>query len=130
MNAAQADSGGAGRSRFPRAARITASGEIRTLFRRGKRKRTRHLDVFVAASPVSHPRLGLVVPKHRHNSVRRNLVKRRLREIGRTELLPRLAASARPLDLMVRARAEAYGASFSALREELVSVVEELCSGA
>jgi ribonuclease P protein component len=62
--------------------------------------------------------------------VRRNLVKRRLREIGRTELLPRLAASARPLDLMVRARAEAYDASFASLRDELITVVEELCSGA
>jgi ribonuclease P protein component len=105
-----------------------ASGEIRALFRRGKRKRTRHLDVFVAASPVSHARLGLVVPKHRHNSVQRNLVKRRLREIGRTELLPGLAGCARPLDVMVRARAEAYDAPFGALLAELRGVVEELCS--
>jgi ribonuclease P protein component len=122
--------GEAGRYRLPRAARIVASGEIRALFRRGKRKRTRHLDVFVAASPVSHARLGLVVPKHRHNSVQRNLVKRRLREIGRTELLPRLAECSPALDLMVRARVEAYGASFEELRAELRRVVEELCSAA
>ncbi len=120
--------GEAGRYRLPRAARIVASGEIRALFRRGKRKRTRHLDVFVSASPVSHARLGLVVPKHRHNSVQRNLVKRRLREIGRTELLPGLAGCARPLDVMVRARAEAYDAPFDALLAELRGVVEELCS--
>jgi ribonuclease P protein component len=109
--------------------RITASGEIRALFRRGKRKRTRHLDVFVFASPVSHARLGLVVPKHKHNSVQRNLVKRRLREIGRTEILPRLAECGRPLDVMVRTRVEAYDASFDALRAELREVVEGLCSG-
>ena len=117
-----------GRHRLPRAARITASEEIRALFRRGKRKRTRHLDVFVSASPVSRSRLGLVVPKHKQKIVRRNLVKRRLREIGRLELLPRLGAAGLALDLMVRARPEAYGASFEALREELVSLVEELCS--
>ena len=114
--------------RLPRAARITASDEIRALFRRGKRKRTRHLDVFVSASPVSRSRLGLVVPKHKRRIVERNRVKRRLREIGRTEVLPRLAASGRVLDVLVRARPEAYGADFASLREELIEVTEGLCS--
>ena len=82
--------------------------------------------MFVSASPVSRSRLGVVVPKHKQTIVRRNLVKRRLREIGRTELLPRQAGLT--LDLMVRARPEAYGASFEALREELVEVTEALCS--
>ena len=84
--------------------------------------------MFVSASPVSHARLGLVVPKHRRNSVQRNLLKRRLREIGRTELLPRLEQCSLTVDVMVRARVEAYGASFDALREELRALVEELCS--
>ena len=128
MSDAGTKEGEGGRHRLPRAARITASGEILALFRRGKRQRTRHLDVFVAASPVSRSRLGVVVPKHRHRIVERNLVKRRLREIGRTELLPRLAGCDPALDLLVRARAEAYGASFEALREELVRVAEDLCS--
>lgn len=124
-------SAGEGRpNRLPRAARIAASGEIKGLFRRGKRKRTRHLDVFVSASPVSHARLGLVVPKHKHNSVQRNRLKRRLREIGRTTLLPELARHALALDVMVRARAEAYDAPFAALQGELRRVVEELWSGA
>jgi ribonuclease P protein component len=84
--------------------------------------------VFVASSPVAYPRLGLVVPRHRQKVVRRNLVKRRLREIGRTEILPRLEEAGLPLDLMVRARPEAYGASFAQLREELLQLMEELCS--
>lgn len=128
MEGAQA--GESGRQRLPRAARITASEEIRTLFRRGKRKRTRHLDVFLSPSPVAHSRLGVVVPKHKHRIVERNLVKRRLREIGRTEALPRLAGAARALDLMLRARPEAYDAPFEALRGEIVQLVEELCSTA
>jgi ribonuclease P protein component len=70
----------------------------------------------------------VVVPKHRHEIVERNLVKRRLREIGRMEVLPRLDAAERRLDVMVRARPEAYDASFEALREELVELVEALCS--
>ncbi|HET7322265.1 MAG TPA: ribonuclease P protein component [Longimicrobiaceae bacterium] len=116
--------------RLPRAARITASEEIRSLFRRGKRKRTRHLDAFVSPSPVARPRWGVVVPKHRHEIVERNRLKRRLREVGRTEVLPRLHAANAPLDVMVRARPEAYHASFADLREELQRLVEELCSSA
>lgn len=130
MDNTGAQAGGGGRFRLPRAARITASGEIRDLLRRGKRKRTRHLDVFVSASPASFSRWGVVVPKHRHEIVERNLVKRRLREIGRTEVLPRLAEAGLAMDLLVRARSESYDASYAALRDELTRVVEELCSSA
>lgn len=115
--------------RLPRAARITASPDIRALFRRGKRRRTRHLDVFVSASPAAHSRLGLVVPKHRREIVERNLLKRRLREIGRTEVLPRLSECGRVLDVLIRARAEAYDAPYAELAEQLHQIAEELCSG-
>ena len=56
---------------------FTASDEIRTLFRRGKKSRTRHLDAFVFASPAPVARLGVVVPKHRRTIVLRNRLKRR-----------------------------------------------------
>jgi ribonuclease P protein component len=128
VTAEGARSGQGGPFRFPRTARITASEEIRALFRRGKRKRTRHLDVFVSVSPVSRSRLGLVVPKHRQTIVLRNRLKRRLREIGRTELLPRLRKCAVDYDVLIRARPEAYGAQFEEIREELVRAVEEVCS--
>jgi ribonuclease P protein component len=86
--------------------------------------------VFVSVSPVSRSRLGLVVPKHKQTIVLRNRLKRRLREIGRTELLPRLGDCDRHFDVLVRARPEAYGAEFEALRDELVRAVEEACSSA
>jgi ribonuclease P protein component len=120
--------GGPRRFGLPRTARITASGEIRALFRRGKRKRTRHLDVFVSSSPVTHSRLGVVVPKHKRTAVLRNRLKRRLREAGRGELLPRLMGSEVALDVMIRARPEAYEASYETLRQEVARVAEELCS--
>jgi ribonuclease P protein component len=106
--------------------RITASAEIRALFRRGKRKRTRHLDVFVSPSPAAFSRLGIVVPKHRQKVVRRNRLKRRLRELGRTLLLPGLRERARPLDVMLRARPEAYGATWEQLQEQVRKLMEEL----
>ncbi|NLG63228.1 MAG: ribonuclease P protein component, partial [Candidatus Cloacimonetes bacterium] len=52
--------------------------------------------------------------------VRRNRVKRRLREILRRDVLPRLDEAGLALDVLVRARREAYDARFAELREELV----------
>jgi ribonuclease P protein component len=98
--------------------------------RRGKRKRTSHLDVFFEASPVSRSRLGLVVPKHRHRIVDRNLLKRRIREVGRTHILPRLGESGLAMDVLIRARAEAYRATFAELRTELEEATEAICSNA
>lgn len=113
------------RYRLPRSRRITRSGEIRALFSRGKKSRTAHLDVFDSTSPVTFSRVGLVVPRHRHAIVERNLVKRRLREVLRTEVLPRLDSAGVAADILVRARREAYDASFETLRSQLVAWVEE-----
>jgi ribonuclease P protein component len=115
---------------FPREARITGSTEIRTLFRRGKRRKTRHLDVFVSPSPVARPRIGIVVPKHKHDIVDRNLVKRRLRDAVRRFVLPLLRRRGAALDVMLRARPEAYGAPYAEMRDDLVALAEELCSRA
>jgi ribonuclease P protein component len=68
------------------------------------------------------------VPKHKRTAVARNRLKRRLREIGRTELLPRLRRAGRPLDLLLRARPEAYEVGYRELRTQLTEVVDELCS--
>ena len=109
---------------LPRAWRLASSNEIRALFQRGKRSRTAHLDVFDSSSPLPHPRAGVVVPKHRHNSVQRNRLKRRLREIVRSEVLPRLARTGVNVEILLRARREAYEAAFAILKTELVTWVE------
>jgi ribonuclease P protein component len=88
------------------------------------------LDVFDSASPVAHPRVGVVVPKHRRNSVDRNKLKRRLREVLRLEVLPRLTQTESHVDLLVRARKEAYGASYEQLHDELTEFVERRWSRA
>ena len=119
---------GAPTQRLPRSSRIQRSTEIRWLLRRGKRKRTANLDVFFSASPFSCPRLGLIVPKHRRRIVERNRLKRRLREIARTEVLPFLREAGRNRDVLVRARKDAYGAGYATLRAEVMGVAEELCS--
>ncbi len=69
--------------------------------------------------------MGIIVPKHRHTSVERNRVKRRLREIVRVEMLPLTTG----MDVVVRARANVYGASFLSLRMELANVGRQLRGG-
>ena len=66
------------------------------------------------------------MPKHGHTIVDRNRLRRRLREIGRLEVLPRLDTHLRDLDFLVRARREAYHVSFQQLRNQLVKLTEEL----
>ena len=88
------------------------------------------MDVFDSTSPVAHPRVGVVVPKHRRNSVDRNKLKRRLREVLRLEVLPRLVESNAPVDILIRARKEAYAASYEQLHDELTEFVEKRWSRA
>lgn len=75
----------------------------------------------VAASPLGHSRVAIVVPRHQHSAVDRNRLKRRLRELTRTELLPLLRTRS-ALDVAIRARREAYAAPMDALRADIDAV--------
>ena len=105
---------------LPRAVRITRAAELRGLLTQGKRRRTDHLDLFTRPSPVGCSRLAVVVPRHAHTAVRRNQLRRRIREIGRRYVLPVLD---QPTDVGVRAKPAAYDASFDRLRLEIVAAL-------
>ena len=66
--------------------------------------------------------MGLIVPKQKHSAVERNLLKRRLRELARTRLLPLLP----PVDLVIRTLPEAYDATFATLEREVVRIGDRL----
>lgn len=82
-----------------------------------------------AAKPVgAHavgPRVGIIVPKHRHSGVERNQLKRRLRELVRLRLLPVLPHEASRAAVVLRARPEAYAASFEALARDVDRAARE-----
>src|SRR5690606_35889321 len=104
------------------------SREIRRQFQRGKRSRTAHLDDFDSSSPVSHPRAGIVVSRHKYTLVERNPLKRRLRAIVRSQVVPRLDEAGLAVDVLVRARREAYDATYATLERELIEWTDRRCS--
>ena len=114
-----AEPGGDDGRKLPRARRLSRGSEIRAMFERGKRSRTAHLDVFDSPSPVARSRVGVVVPRYGHHIVERNLLKRRLREILRKQVLPGLRSRGDGHDVLVRSRREAYAAGYNELQLEL-----------
>ncbi len=67
-------------------------------------------------------RVGIVVPKYGHIIVKRNLLKRRLRELARVRLLP-IPCSC---DVMIRTLPGAYRMSFEDLSREIDKVARRL----
>ncbi len=64
----------------------------------------------------------MIVPKHRRSAVERNRLKRRLRELVRIRLL----VLPLTIDLVIRARPEAYGADFDALSTDIARAATQL----
>jgi ribonuclease P protein component len=83
--------------------------------REGRRIRTRYLEIRALASPLGYSRVGIVVPRHRRSAVERNLLKRRIRELVRTTVLPQLP----PVDVVFRASRNSYAASFESLATDV-----------
>ena len=77
------------------------------------------------ASPLRRPRVGVIVPRYSHSAVERNLVKRRLRELVRMEMLPTMASMA-ALDVVIRATPSAYGADYVTLRTAVRQAIERM----
>jgi ribonuclease P protein component len=84
--------------------------------------RSAHLELRVAPPLFSSARVGFIVPKHRENSVARNRLKRRLRELVRRLLLPRLA----PVDVVIRTLPTAYSQEWAALVADFQTLTKRL----
>jgi ribonuclease P protein component len=84
--------------------------------------RTAAIEARTTASLHASGRVGFIVPRYGHSAVDRNLLKRRLRELVRTEVLPTLGAR----DVVLRVVPRAYRLDFSALRLELLQLRERI----
>ena len=94
--------------------------DLESVRRTGKRMQTERLDARASASLLLHPRVGVVVPKYRRNIIDRNRTRRRLRELARTRMIPILGR----IDVLLRAKPEAYGASFDQLLVEVDAIAQ------
>ena len=69
--------------------------------------------------------MGLIVPRFQSTAVARNRLRRRLSEIWRREVRPAQG----PVDLIIRVRREAYGASFPDLRAAALGLAQAAFGG-
>lgn len=101
--------------RLPRSWRLVRKSDLRAVLHQGRRFGTHLIELFWKENGLGHPRMALVVPRFRQTVVTRNRLKRRLREIARRAILPKIP----PVDLVVRAKAQAYSAAVADLKAEL-----------
>jgi ribonuclease P protein component len=111
-------------ARLPRAHRLARASDIRRCLTHGRRRRFEHLDMIWMDNQSGHPRMGLIVPKFQASAVARNRLRRRLREIWRRDIQQGQA----DWDVVIKTRREAYGASFDALRSQLLAWREAVVS--
>jgi len=104
-------------ARLPRAHRLARASDIGRCLAHGRRRRLEHLDMIWINNQSGQPRMGLIVPKFQSSAVARNRLRRRLREIWRRDIQMQQPA----WDVLIRARREAYSASFEALRLQLLA---------
>jgi ribonuclease P protein component len=102
--------------------RLTDSPEFERVYRQGVAYRGRLFTVHAFPNEVGTPRLGLSVSRKVGNAVRRNAVRRRLKEV----FYSALAGIPGDLDLVVSARPAAAEADFSELNEEFARALRKL----
>lgn len=79
----------------------------------------------MAISLLSYCRVAVVVAKYGHTIVERNRLRRRLRELIRTLLIPHLSG----MDLIIRALPGAYDVGFKELSAEVGRIRTRLMVG-
>ena len=96
--------------------RLLKAEDFRLTMKQGRKVGSEHLVIYLKRDEAApHARFGFVVAKTVGGAVKRNLVKRRLREISR-ELLPEIGSQS---TVVVRALPGAAELDWNKLREEL-----------
>jgi len=104
---------------FPKTARLLKSEEYQRVYDAGKRKVGRFLQIFYCSNQFGHCRFGISVSKRFGNAVRRNLFKRRIREMVR-----RKKGSLSGWDVVIHPRNKADLGSGSEIASELGGLLE------
>jgi len=104
---------------FPRAGRITKRAEYDAVYREGRRRSSREFTIFLRPNGLDICRFGWSIKKALGTAVKRNRIRRRLREIlrlHRQEIEP-------GWDIVIHPRSSAATAEFLWLSEELIKLL-------
>lgn len=104
---------------LPRECRVARRAEYDVVYREGKRRSSREFTLFVRPNGLERSRFGWSIKKALGSAVRRNRIRRRLREILRLhqqEISP-------GWDIVIHPRSSAATADFSELTRELLKLI-------
>lgn len=107
--------------------RVRTADDFRATVRRGRRFATPNTVVYVARmQEVSEPKFGFIITKAVGSAVTRNLLRRRLRSIGRDILATHAVAPGLVgTNVVVRVLPNAASISWSSLHEEVEHAVSQ-----
>ncbi len=115
-SASRSDAGAPDR-RFPRTCRLTARRQFIAVYEKGRRTGCPYFTLFGLPNSVGHCRLGVTVTRKVGGAVRRNRIKRVLRDIFRRHRLELDPA----LDLVVNPHAGAHDVDTATLEAEFLA---------
>ena len=104
---------------FPRASRLLRRADYDAVYREGRRRSSREFAVFLRPNALELSRFGWSIKKALGSAVKRNRMRRRIREIirlHRQEIAP-------GWDIVIHPRSSVTTAKFSALSEELLKLL-------
>ena len=104
---------------LPRACRLVRRAEYDAVYRDGRRRTSREFTVFLRPNGLGVSRFGWSIKRTFGTAVRRNRIRRRLREIVRLHR----QEIALGWDIVIHPRSSAATAGFSALAEELLRLI-------
>jgi len=104
---------------FPRTARLVRRSEYDAVYREGRRRTSREFAVFLRANGLDESRFGWSIKKALGSAVKRNRIRRRIREIvrlHRQEISP-------GWDIVIHPRTSVATAEFAAVTSELLKLL-------
>ena len=112
--------------RFPRAARLRQHAAFERVYKEGRRIFSANLTVFFRSRRADEgetgPRVGFTVSRAMGGAVRRNRIKRRLREAVRMNLAKLRA----PVDVVINPKRTTAEAEFVSLSGEVASAFQQI----
>jgi ribonuclease P protein component len=105
--------------RLPRACRLVRRSEYDAVYRQGRRRTSREFTAFLRPNALGLSRFGWSIKKALGSAVRRNRIRRRLREILRLHL----QEIAQGWDIVIHPRSSVATADFLALTRELLKLL-------